>query len=544
MNNIIIKKIVPVIVLIVSILQFSSCTKKFEEYNTNPLGITNQQLTADYQNLGAPLQQAQLNIVVASPAWVYQLTQNLNADIFSGYMMTPSAFNNNVNNTNYFMMDGWNGQAWNTTYDNVMSTTKSVLAATTDPKYAAYYQWAKILRVEAMHRLSDVYGPIIYTHYGNVNTDGSVTYDSQPEAYNAFFADLDSAINVFTNLSDAKALPVFAKYDLGYGGSYIKWLKFANTLRLRLAIRISAADPAKAKIEGEKALANSGGLLTTNDDNLFINIGTNDNPLEVINNSWGDIRLGAPVSSILNGYGDKRITKYATPATDPLVAGQYIGIRNGINIDAGSRYTGYSKLASFTGNNKNVQLMVAAEAWFLKAEAALKGWANAGDAQVNYETGITTSFDEYQLSGVEDYLADATSRAQPYIDPKSINSNFASAPGLNNVMAGDPNLSTISIKWNPGFSNEQKLEQIITQKWIAIFPDGVEAWSEVRRTRYPKIFPVVVNNSAGKISTAEFIRRLPFPSGELSNNPAGVQDATTKLGGPDTGGTPLWWDKN
>ncbi|MEP6928262.1 MAG: SusD/RagB family nutrient-binding outer membrane lipoprotein [Ginsengibacter sp.] len=523
----------------------SSCTKKFEEYNTNPIGISNQQLTADYQNLGGPLKQAQLNIVAASPAWVYQLTQNLNADIFSGYMMTPSAFNNNVNNTNYFMMDGWNGLPWSWAYDNVMSTTAPVLKATTDAKYAAYYQWAKILRVEAMHRVSDVYGPIIYTHYGNLNADGSVTYDSQQEAYNAFFADLDSAINVFTNLVNSKSLPVFAKYDLGYGGSYDKWLKFANTLRLRLAIRINAADPVKAKLEGEKALANSGGLLTTNDDNLFINIGTNDNPLKVINNDWGDIRLGAPLASILNGYSDKRITKYALPATDPLEAGKFIGIRNGVNIDAGSRYSGYSKLIYTDQNNvKYVQLMVAAEAWFLKAEAALNGWTSAGDAQTNYEKGISTSFDQNGISDVASYLADATSKAQPYVDPKAINANYDPAPGLNDVPVGDPNLTAIPIKWNAGFTNAQKLEQIITQKWIALYPDGVEAWSEFRRTRYPKLFPVVINNSAGKIPTAKFIRRLPFASGELSNNTIGVQGAITKLGGPDTGGTPLWWDKN
>jgi hypothetical protein len=542
MNNNLVKSILNTSILAVMLWQFSSCTKKFEEYNTNPLGITDQQLTADYQHLGTPLKQAQLNIVAASPAWVYQLTQNLNADIFSGYMMTPSVFNNNVNNVNYFMMDGWNGTPWSWEYDNVMSNVKSVLAVTTEPKYAAFYQWAKILRVEAMHRVSDVYGPIIYTHYGNVNADGSVTYDSQKEAYDAFFSDLDSAINVFTNLVNTNALPVFATYDLGgYGGSYAKWLKFANTLRLRLAIRINAVDPAKAKLEGEKALANSGGLLTTNDDNLFVNIGTNDNPLNVINNGWGDIRLGAPIASLMTGYNDKRIGQYATQATDPLVAGQYIGIRNGVNIDAGSRYTNYSKLTTF---KNNVQLMVASEAWFLKAEAALNGWAGAGDAQTDYETGVTVSFDQYQVSGAAAYLADAISKAKPYIDPKSINANFTAAPGLNDVPAGDPNLSTIPIKWDASFTNAKKLEQIITQKWIAIFPDGVEAWSEFRRTRYPKLFPVVVNNSGGKIPTAKFIRRLPFPSGELSNNPIGVQVGISKLGGADNGGTPLWWDKN
>src|SRR5699024_7385981 len=125
----------------------------------------------------------------------------------------------------------------------------------------------------------------------------------------------------------------------------------------------------------------------------------------------------------------------------------------------------------------------------------------------------------------------------PYTDPEAM------VDGQNDVPAGSSNLSTVTIKWDPNASFQTKLEKIITQKWLALYPDGEEAWAEFRRTGYPKLFPVVINNSGGKISTSKFIQRLPFPSTEYSTNKAGVDAAVQLLGGPDTGGTPLWWAK-
>ena len=91
---------------------------------------------------------------------------------------------------------------------------------------------------------------------------------------------------------------------------------------------------------------------------------------------------------------------------------------------------------------------------------------------------------------------------------------------------------------------EEKLERIITQKWIAIYPDGQEAWSEFRRTAYPKVFPVMINNSGGTINTNKQVRRIPYPASEYRNNANNVNNAvSTLLGGADNGGTQLWWDK-
>jgi hypothetical protein len=88
-----------------------------------------------------------------------------------------------------------------------------------------------------------------------------------------------------------------------------------------------------------------------------------------------------------------------------------------------------------------------------------------------------------------------------------------------------------------------KQERIITQKYLAIYPDGEEAWSEFRRTRYPKVIPNVTNNSSGTINTTTQIRRLKFPTTEYANNTEEVQKAVVLLGGADNGGIKLWWDK-
>lgn len=519
---------VTAVVTLFLISSLGSCTKKFEEFNTNPYGVSDKDLDPDGALIVASLQNAQKNIYVNSPAWITQLQQNLMGDTYSGYMTPPTPFAGNSNNMTYNLVDGWNTWAWQPAYTNVMFPLSKV-EPLTKTEVPEIYAMSKIIKVEALHRVSDIFGPIIYTKYRQPNSDLGVDFDSQQDAYNAFFADLAEAIGILTPKIGQTPNANFVKADLVYGGDYGKWVRFANTLRLRLALRIVKADATKAKTEGEAALANSAGLLSGNTDNFDVDLGTN-HPLNVMNNEWGDIRMGAPMESIMGGYNDPRIGKYFETAVDPVVAGQYKGIRQGINIDAKSRYGDYSKLTTFSNF---AQMMTSAEAAFLKAEAALRGWSGAGDVQTNYELGIQRSFDQYGLGSAATYYGNSTLKPKAYVDPKAI------TPGQNDVPLGSPYLSDVTIKWDDAASFDVKLERIITQKWISMYPDGQEAWSEFRRTGYPKLFPVIVNNSGGKITG--FIRRINMPSDE-ANNPA-LPAAIATLGGPDTGGTRLWWDK-
>lgn len=511
--------------LIVVGLVVTSCSD-IEKFNENDRNITQEQLEVDFQHVGSKYQPMFESIYQYTPAWSYQLQQNLNADVYSGYQTPPRPFIAGANNTTYSLVSGWNNFIWSVPYENVMDEALQIKELT-ETDFPALYATSLLLKVTGMHRVTDVFGPIVYSSFGDLSNAG--VYDSQQDAYNAFFTDLDTAVaNLMANIDS----PRFIAFDQSYGGNYTQWVKLANSLRLRLAIRISKVDPAKAKVEGEKALSQSLGLMVTNDDGFFVDSSL-DHPLTVIDNSWGDIRMNASMESILVGYNDPRGSAYFD---NSVATGDLKGVRGGLPLLPGygdelaqkADYINYSAINDDV-HTSTVQLMTAAEVYFLRAEAALRGWAGAGDAQTNYETGISLSFDQHGQSGASAYVADNTSTPNDYVD------TYNSA---NNIAA----VSTATIAWDAAADNDTKLEKIITQKWIAMFPEGQEAWSEFRRTGYPKIFPVVSNQSGGTIDTDIQIRRIPFVDSELSTNPDGVAGAISHLDGPDTGGTRLWWD--
>jgi hypothetical protein len=520
------KKILFTCMIAIGLMGFS-CSSDLEQYNVNDKNISDEQLEVDFQQVGSKYKPIFESIYQYFPAWSYQLQQNLNADVYSGYMTNPRPFGAGANNTTYALVSGWNGFIWSVPYSNVMNNVKSITDLTGD-EFPTLNAVALILKVSAMHRVADVFGPIVYTNYADLDNAG--VYDSQQEAYNAFFADLDTAVAALSANLDSQR---FGAFDLSYGGDYTKWVRMANSLRLRLAIRISKIDPAKAKAEGEKALAQAQGVMMANDDGFNVNSAL-DHPLSVIDNSWGDIRMNASMESILSGYGDARISSYFTESE--AYPGEYKGIRNGLKLEGSyadelAQKAAYVGFSGFNANVKTpkVQLMTTAEVYFLRSEAALRGWSGAGDAQGNYETGIMMSFNQNGASGAADYIADNTSTPADYVDPVNSDNDIAA-------------LSSATVAWDNAADNETKLEKIITQKWIAMFPEGQEAWSEFRRTGYPKIFPVGSNQSGGTIDTDVQIRRIPFVDSEKSTNAAGVEGAISKLGGPDNGGTRLWWD--
>jgi len=521
------KYIILLSAVVFAIMSQVGCSKDFEEYNQDPFAITNEDLKSDYRLVGEPFINIIRNIYVHSPAWITQLQQNLIGDVYSGYMMPPTPFAGNSNNMNYNLVDGWNTWAWNPAYQDVLAPALLV-EQNAGEDFPEFLAWLKILKVEAMHRVSDMFGPVIYTQFGTIADDGSIAYDCEDDLFAAYFADLESGIAGLDAFLASGAPSPFEAFDEVYAGDISKWVKFANTLRLRLAIRISKVDNSLAQSEALKSLNHPLGIISVNDENFTVKNAV-DHPMNTINNAWNDIRMGAPMESILVGYNDPRLPQYFQPATQADVEGQYKGIRQGIQIDDKGTYVNYSALQSLG----DVQLMVAAEAHFLLAEAALRGWTSSPSAQESYENGIRTSFDQYGLGGADTYIADATSTPIPYVDVNN---------ATNSVDAGSTNLSTATIAWNDGDDFETKLEKIITQKWISLFPDGQEAWSEYRRTGYPILFPVVINNSGGEVDTDAQIKRIRYISNEYAQNPGGVATGVSCLGGNDSAGAPLWWD--
>ena len=266
-----------------------SCSD-LEQFNENDRNITQEQLEVDFQHVGSKYKPIFESIYQYTPAWSYQLQQNLNADVYSGYMTQPRPFVSGSNNLTYSMVSGWNDFIWTVPYGNVMNNAKTI-SDLTETEFPALNAVNLILKVAAMHRVTDVFGPIVYTNFGDLANAG--VYDSQEAAYNAFFADLDTA--VASLMADIDS-PQFAAFDLSYGGDYTQWVKLANSMRLRLAIRLSKVDPAKAKSEGEKALSQSLGVMEANTDGFFVNSALA-HPLETIDNAWGDIRMNASLES-------------------------------------------------------------------------------------------------------------------------------------------------------------------------------------------------------------------------------------------------------
>ncbi|NSL90477.1 SusD/RagB family nutrient-binding outer membrane lipoprotein [Chitinophaga solisilvae] len=526
-----------VITLMMAMLS-SSCTKNFEEYNTDNTGLTDDMLVPDFMYIGGFFPQIQSSIYFnfGNTTGDYQLQQNLMGDVYSGYMMPPNNFRGNINNMTYSLVDGWNQSAFNLAYVNVMAPIAEVRRRGAPQAAPEFWAIALILKVEAMHRVTDIYGPIPYSSFGSGGTSSS--YDKQEDVYKRFFLELDSAVNSLNKyVAEHPGVNLFSKFDMLYAGDYKQWIKFGNSLRLRLAMRVSKVNRAMAKAEAEKALDPSrGGVMEIPKDNANVSGFGLKHPLYTILTAWTDNAMNASMESYLVGYKDPRLPKYYDHSTK--YPGTYKGIRIGSLVTSKPGYTGYSipavnETKTFR-NNTPIQLMTAAEVWFLRAEASLYSFANAGGTPAElYEKGVRTSLNQWDVDPLTQtsYLADNTSKPIDYVDPQNKDNNIAA-------------MGKLSIKWDDAASEAVKLERIITQKWIAIYPEGQEAWSEYRRTGYPKLFPVVNNMSGGTINSDVQIRRIPFPSSEYTANKAEVEKAVQLLGtGGDNGGTRLWWDK-
>ena len=306
-----------------------------------------------------------------------------------------------------------------------------------------------------------------------------------------------------------------------------------DTLSLHdaLPFYLAYVDPEKAKFEAETAAANIHGFLSAKTDIVELRheepLSNYESPLFVIN-GWGDVIMGATIDSYMNGYNDPRRKAYFNMTADKLYQGARTGMPGTI---AKNDYDSDNFSKPNVSSTGNVVWMRASESYFLRAEGALRGWnMGGGTAKLFYEQGIRTSFEEQDAGNPDDYLVDTKSTPASFKDP--VNTSFSRSAGSN-----------ITIAWEENDDFEYKLERIITQKYIAIFPIGMESWTEFRRTGYPKVFPTVKNESnGGCVDTYIQIRRLPFPNSEYNTNADALIEGIKLLNGADNPGTKLWWD--
>jgi hypothetical protein len=507
----------------------ASCTKKFDEINRDRNTI------ATIGSAELPFLFAQAEATAIPNIWSYQVAQNLFADQYAQYFASTATY---FPSDRLFIRQDWVGAAFNPIYTSVVPQLQSIKEAA-DPA-SAESALADVVWVLAFHRVTDYWGPIPYFNAGQPGK--SVAYDPQDKIYDDFLKRLSAAAAILKSNLSAKP---YGDYDLIYKGDVAKWLKFTNSLRLRMALRISSVDPTRAKAEAEAAVAD--GVMTTSPDDdalLARSLKGDDNNGLSIMSDWNEFRMSASMESVLKGYTDPRMPVYFLPAQ---ATGTYEGLRNGLtstqqtqginkpdsNSHVGPRWASpkYGGNADYLSTPQNV--MATAESYFLRAEGALLGWNMGGTAKELYEAGITQSFRQWGI--VDDAVI------QAYI-------NSDKTPVAPNDYLNSPAMTNLPVK----FSSDPAIQkaQIALQKWLAIFPDGAEAWADYRRnpawhSDVLDLYPVANSDNPDITNTStQWIRRIPFLLSERQNNAAEVTKAEQLLGGPDKVTTPLWWDKN
>lgn len=590
-------------VAICSLLALAGC-HDFEEMNTNPysavydptvIGGTAEGIDIDYTLSERALKSLQAtegavgatfaNFVYEGLYNDYQTATNLTHDVYAAYSgANSSGFL--TQSPSYSYSDGWSANRWKHFYDDRTVSEYSQLIKTfwfcnKDYYHNAFYI-TRIYYAFLLSAQTDTYGDIPTQYYvkGALPPEENVAYTKQEDVYKIIFQLLDQSITALHNPPAGSLYKFGPLEDLCYKGNVESWLRFANTLRLRLALRVSNAAPTLAREQGEKALKDPAGLMINQEDNMKLvpkrgyltngnaNIfaemyGWGANVVMPKEMEWGyknqalksnvgtdgfvakvsdDVdEEGNPLPDMIFGKDDTKYNEdsnncYLDPrceilwfrptALDDLNNEKgikesnkdFAGYRNGVR-DVGSRYTTvYSPMrVDIRSNEMNRKVwwnyareiiwLGYAESLFLKAEAALRGWEGvSSSAKDYYEQGIRASMNYYNID------ADAEGR-------KKIEDYIANLQGMAAFTTGSP---------------EEQLEQIITQKWLAVYPNGNEGWAEVRRTDYPRylLVPRYGNNSNGEVANTKLIKRVNYPNSESRNS----------LKPNYTQGDRVWWD--
>jgi hypothetical protein len=544
-----IRKLSVLFLLIVIVIGCTEITFDRDKKATNSKGLALSDL--DVVSYGTMVQKS-----IFGPSYLlsyggsFQLLHSLFFDLYANYQATTTQ---NFLSDRYVLVSSWLNGAFNTFYSqdawNIKYCEDFARAKGLDVEKAMM----KIWKVFIYSRYTDALGPIPYSEFGNMKME--VPYDNQGTVYTKFFLELDTAVTILKANAGVTS-GTFSVYDPVYAGNADKWQKLGSSLRLRLALRVKYVQPSVAKLQAEKAV--SEGVITANSENAWITTTANNrNPYNIVS-PWAEFRMSADMESILKGYLDPRVASYFKPAFTPDVTDDpagvsfpYEGLRNGQTKNDRS-VIDFSKYASdmaepytIVGDKgPNWFVIRAFEIYLLRAEGALEGWSMGGTAELLYNSGIISSLEENGYSNLnlkgETYTTSTLVPSSPGIDKTTLPWND---PPVNQAPA-----STIQIAYLTGGSKEQQLEQIITQKWIGLYPDSQEAYAERRRTHYPKLYDRLESENTDVPATS-LPARLTYWTNEYNNNMVQVQAAITKLNAEssspngDNPTTKLWWDR-
>lgn len=499
------------------LLSVSACDKDFEEINVNP----NSPESVSSALLLPTILRNTTN-EIAGRAWGY-----------GNVVMQQTAKIQFTNEDRYNW--GPQGNPYSTFY-NSLRDLNNIIEISTEAGQSNYVGIAKVIRANMFSFLTDAYGDLPYSEATKAKADVNYPkFDTQEEIYAGILAELQEANSLLGSTNES------VEGDILFDGDVMRWKKFANSLRLRILMRLSDRQDPSAAMQAILDNPAQTPIFSSNDDQAalqYLGDIPNQHPLYTTRSgSFDEYRLSEKMETTLKDLDDPRLFAYAQPtnASDAGIIGDrddYQGVPNGLADEEALQYSpsgdpalGGSNYISRVGllwscsactslaNPQGYQaiLMSFAELQFILAEARERNFITTGSAEMYYRAGIQASFDYYKeryeligLSEISDRLV--------------IDESYFSQEGVN--FTG---------------SMEDKLRKIGTQKWLALYFTGMEGWYDWRRTNYPEILP----------GPAAFINSVPvrymYPSSVQSLNGDEYKEAISRQG-PDEITTPVWWD--
>lgn len=362
---------------------------------------------------------------------------------------------------------------------------------------------ARIMKAYFYQMITDRWGMVPYSEALQGRENLQPAYDQQ----SAIYEDLITEYKEAADQIDPGSAAVVG--DILFEGDMQKWVEFANSLRARAALRLSEANASLAESEFSDAV--SDGVITEDVSYPYLTSADNENPWYSRFRTRTDYAISATIADTMKGLSDNRILVYANPAPDESnndgevtfdeIVGMPFAENAGDTPNSEISFPGAAIGAGGPGvgiQDAPLPILTVAEMEFAQAEAVERGWIT-GVAADHYLAGIEASWNQWGVYDDADFTA--------YVAQTEVAYNPAN--------------------WD---------EQIGYQKWLALFPNGYEAWSEWRRTGHPALTP----NPFGVLSQIPV--RFTYPSSEATNN-AENYNAAVDAQGPDDPLTPVYWDQ-
>lgn len=509
-----------ILIVAASVITLGGCTKDFEEINVNP------NLPSDVP-LDFLLSAVELSIEGATGDPGHKIWRT-NFFYASTMMQQMARLGGGYAGDKYQYDNEASATYWNDSYPaSVKNVVNLIEKAKEDPTKINILSIARILKAYEMQNLTDIYGDVPYSEagLGFLGQNFAPKYDEQQTIYMDLLKELDEA---GAALNAAAYTPV--KGDHVYAGDISKWKKFANSLMLRVAMRMQKADPETAKVWVKKAL--DGGVISNNDESFAFkkhsttfanpnsyNMGSFDAsqggrrevPLNLI--QWGKTFI-----DMMKSRNDPRLPVIAMLRDGNRAPAVQKGLPNGLDQNTLQSSTGETTLDNFSRPTplmvdfeEQNSLLTYAEVKYMTAEAIERGWYT-GSAKDEFEKG--------QEAALKIMAA--------YNDPTAVISDAQIAA----YKAANP--------YPVGGTMEQKMNQIHTEMYLMFGStfNHIQAWANWRRTGYPVLTPV---NYPGNITNGTIPRRLRYPLDEEGLNP-NYKIASDRIGG-DLLTTRVWWDK-